>query len=94
MGNFRGVRTTFKAFKIAENGLFNQPVRRAINAQRRGFEPLARGLIELDAHGGGAHIRSCYKKVVLASRITIGHVATLCNLVNKLRFSLYYCPFF
>ncbi len=42
-------------FQIIKDGLFNQPVRRAVDFRRGGFNALAGGVVQLDPHRGGAH---------------------------------------
>ena len=48
----------FQLFQIVENGLFNQPVRRAVNTARRGFNAFTRRVVKFYTHGGGAHVRN------------------------------------
>ncbi len=45
----------FQLFQIIKDGLFNQPVRRAVDFRRGGFNALAGGVVQLDPHRGGAH---------------------------------------
>ena len=66
-------------FQIVEDGLLNQPVRRAVNAARGGFNALAGCVVKLNTHGGGAHAQnSCHLSLGLCGCLEISTMLQLC----------------
>ena len=54
----------FQLFQIVENGLFNQPMRRAVNTARGELDAFTRRVVKLNTHGSGAHAyHSCYESL-------------------------------
>ena len=70
----------FQPLQIIKNRLLDQPVRCAIDTICRRFNPLARGVVKFDPHGGRPH--ALLLLFCTLWQKTIGHVATLCNLVK------------
>ena len=66
-------------FQIIKDGLLNQPVRRAVNTARGGFNALAGCVVKLNTHGGGAHAQnSCHLSLGLCGCMEISTMLQLC----------------